>query len=182
MISATRYKWLVFIISILLVANLILLYLYVNKSASGVKPREKQENKQQQTYHNRTAGILEKEVGFSKEQLAQYDTLRENHYKSMRPYFDSFRAAKDSFYRLLRLPDVPDSTLAGAAREIGRSQEKIDLRTFKHFQDVRALCKPEQQVKFEAFIQDVIKKMTFSRSRAIAAKPNEDSLKKTLEK
>jgi len=173
MISATRYKWLVFIIGLLVATNAMLLYLYT-QPANPPKPAHEKEATPKK---GKTAQLLEKEVGFTPEQLAQYDSLRDAHWKSMGPYFEKLRDAKQSFYELLRVQDVPDSTLLAAARKIGESQEVIDIKTFGHFEEVKKLCRPEQKEKFEAFVTEVLRKMTMTRKNNSPNKPGQDSTK-----
>ena len=181
MISAKRYKWLVFIISVLLVANVVLLYMLVSEEKKPGEPK-KTEKPQQKHPYGRTGEMLEKEVGFSKEQLERYTKLREAHWNTMGPLFEKMRNSKDSFYQLLRVPELSDSALKNAATAIGNAQLAIDLQTFKHFNEVKALCLPEQREKFDAFIEDVIKKMTMTRGRVNNNKASEDSLKNLPQK
>ncbi len=103
--------------------------------------------------------LLEKEVGFDKSQLESYKQLKEQHWDRMKPSFTEMRNAKDDFYKLLSRSSVPDSVINAAADTIAARQKQIDLQTFRHFQQVRALCTPEQQPRFDSVVQLVLKKM-----------------------
>ncbi|WP_315816860.1 hypothetical protein [Paraflavitalea speifideaquila] len=46
------------------------------------------------------------------------------------------------------------------ADEIGILQKQLDLITFQHFQRVRALCKPEQVLKFDTVVKEIVNRMT----------------------
>lgn len=155
MSAAAKSKILVSIIGVLLLVNIgmLIFFLWMNP---GKKPERKPERP-----HFSMTSVLEKEVGFSKEQLQKFEQLREKHRKQLKPLFDSLRAAKDKFYKLLKDPALNDSILNDAARSIGESQEALDLRTFKQFQELKTICTPEQQPKLDSVIQGMVKRMTF---------------------
>ncbi|HEY8388369.1 MAG TPA: hypothetical protein VIK74_07180 [Parasegetibacter sp.] len=171
--STSRYKWLVFIIGVLLVTNIAMLAMLVKKKDP---PKRENRSGQTQTYQSRTVMILEKEVGFSKEQLEQYQALREDHSTKMRPIIEKIRASKDSFYRLLSLPEISDSLLQATAAKVAEAENQVNLQTFQHFRDIKALCTPEQQPKFEKFIENVISRMVVP-VRRTAQQKKEDSLR-----
>lgn len=173
MLSAGRTKWLFVLIGFLIFTNGILLYFNVQNKKEVIEATSVPA-KAAQSY-NSTADILEKEVGFNQEQLENYRALRENHLKSIRPLFEQMRTSKAAMYQLLRGGTLNDSTLYAAADLVGKNQEKIEMQTFCHFRDIKALCKPEQQEQFDEFIQDVITKMTMTRRSTTRA--TEDSIK-----
>ena len=99
------------------------------------------------------AAFLIKNLDFDENQTTLYDGLRKAH-----------RAAKDSLQNTLRrsreiyfkgIPTDDTSKLA----EIGEIQKESDRITFVHFQKVRALCRPDQQTKFDEVIGEVLKMM-----------------------
>ncbi len=103
--------------------------------------------------------MLEKQVGFTPDQLAQYKSLKDGHWDSIRPYFGEMRTAKDNFFKLIKDAAVPDSVINAAADTIAAKQKKIDLRTFRYFQRLRAICTPQQQPAFDSVVSQVLKKM-----------------------
>ena len=149
-----KNKVILIIVGVLLLTNIAMLIFVLSD-----KPRERRVrffNKEWQG----TAAFLEKKVGFTQEQLNAYQQLRARHWEKMKPLLMDMRNAKDSFYRLLYRPEVTDSLLYRAADSIGHKQEAIDLQTFRHFQEVRRLCDPGQQQKFESLIHQVIHRMS----------------------
>jgi periplasmic protein CpxP/Spy len=103
--------------------------------------------------------MLEKQVGFTPDQLAQYKSLKNQHWDSIRPYFGEVRVAKDNFFKLINNAAVPDSVINAAADTIAAKQKKIDLRTFRYFQRLRSICTPQQQPAFDSVVSQVLKKM-----------------------
>lgn len=146
-----RNKVLSLLVLVLLVTNILLLVFFVWK-----KPSPKQ-------VINKSRGdvmqILEKEVGFDEKQMEQYKKLKDQHWDKIKPYFGEMRNARNNFYNLLNLASVSDSAISSAADSIAAKQKLIDLQTFRHFQQVKAICTPEQQPKFDSLVQQVIKRM-----------------------
>ncbi len=162
-----RNKVLSVLVIILLLTNLLLLFFFVwNKPDEGVKGPVRGRGEVTQ--------LLEKEVGFSKQQLDQYKQLKDQHWERMKPSFGELRIARDNLYKLLNESSVPDSVVTAAADSIGARQVVIDLQTFRHFREVRSLCTPEQLPRFDSVVQHVMKKMNNFRK----SPPKEDSLRK----
>jgi len=152
--AIAKNKVLLIIVGVLLLTNLGMLLFFVN-----MKPpanRFGRDGKGRQGMME----ILEKKAGFSKQQLSAYQQLRDQHWVKMKPLLADMRNAKDSFYRLLYVPDVPDSVLKNAAMIIGQKQQAIDLQTFHHFQQVRNLCDPAQRPGFDTLVHQVIYRMS----------------------
>ncbi|WP_126246082.1 Spy/CpxP family protein refolding chaperone [Chitinophaga rhizosphaerae] len=147
-----KHKVLSVLVVLLLLTNLFLVFFIVMKKPAppgrGSHPSR-----------GEVMQLLEKEVGFSKDQLESYRQLKEQHWDRMKPSFTGMRNAKDGFYKLLSLSSVPDSVVNAMADTIAARQKQIDLQTFRHFQQVRALCTPEQQPRFDSVVQLVLKKM-----------------------
>ena len=59
-------------------------------------------------------------------------------------------------FKLLQQPDVNDSTKKAAADNVAKNLERLDLLTFEHFKEVRAMCTPGQQKKFDEIIENVL--------------------------
>ena len=167
MASSTRNKIYVFIIGILLLSNLTLVAFFVLN-----KPEKKF------IHRDRPGGFmteaLKKEVGFNDQQMAQFEQMAGQHREQMRPLFEDITRTKENFYKLLTQPAVSDPVLDSAASAIGEKQKQIDLRIFRHFQNIRQLCTPAQQTGFDSLIQRVVHKMIFPMRRGESKR---DSLK-----
>ncbi|HYE54792.1 MAG TPA: periplasmic heavy metal sensor [Chitinophagaceae bacterium] len=153
--NTSRNKILLFLIGILLVTNVVLLVFSVN--------REKRTEKQPHTNRpSRTAimkSYLKDSIGFSEQQLAQFDKIRAEHDKNIKPLFDEMRQAKLAFYTLLKEPGTTDSAMSAAAANIAEKQKAVDMAFYKHFRDVRMLCTPDQQAGYDSLVQQIIRRM-----------------------
>ena len=149
--SNKKYKALVFIIIFLLLTNFILLALVMSNNFSDKK---EQSHDQKGLYT-----LLQKEVGFSDAQLDQYQALRTQQRKTIKPLFNSIRSSKESFYELLYKENLPDSILHKDADSIATTQKQLDLQMFDHFKKIRNICTPDQVSKFDSSIKKVIVRM-----------------------
>lgn len=148
-------KNLLIIIAVLLLTNIgVLGYFLWYK-----KPPEKQEQHDGKNNNNGIQDLLQKEVGFSAEQLAQYRQMKDKQRETIRPMYDEMRKAKDSLFRLLKDSTVSDSVISKAADQIANRQKAVDLQTFTYFRKVRMLATPEQQPKYDSLIQNMFSKM-----------------------
>lgn len=148
-----RNKILSLLLLFLLLTNIGMLVFFVY-----TKP-EPQPKRQEKDKGGEMFQMLEKQVGFTPDQLAQYKSLKDAHWDSMRPYFGEVRAAKDNFFKLVNNAAVTDSAINAAADSIAAKQKKIDLRTFHYFQRLRSICTPQQQPAFDSVVSQVLKKM-----------------------
>jgi protein CpxP len=149
-----KYKALVSIIIFLLITNFAMLIFFMVIS----KPVDRKYRNHEQ---NGIYTLLQKEVGFSKGQLDQYQDLRNQQRKNVSPLFNEIKKSKEDFYDLLYSGNASDS--------IAQTQKKIDLQMFNHFKMVRNICTPDQVQKFDSSMKKVITRMT---SRPGRGKPN----------
>ena len=105
---------------------------------------------------NGMSGMLQKEVGFTKEQLDAYQALRKNQFDKVHRLFDELRKSKTDFYNLIYTPQVSDSSVNRAADLIAEKQKTLDLQMLNHFKTVRNICTADQLQKFDTTIKKVI--------------------------
>ena len=150
--STSNKRSLIFIIIFLLLTNIgILGYFLWNRTPA--KPAKKPDP---------IGGIatkLKNEVGFDDQQITEYRKLKEKHWATIMPMFGEIRKTKDSLYKLLSNESATDSLINATAETIGQKQKEIDLQAFTHFKQIRALCKPDQLVKYDSLVQRMVRKM-----------------------
>ena len=139
---------LLLVTSVLLVANVGLLYFFVfnrpqKPSKPPVNPIEKVKN----------------EVGLSDEQAVAYDSLRSQQFRNMKPLFKGVTKSKEDFFSLIYEEGVSDSVLNSYASKIGEKQMELDISTFHYFQSIKALCNEEQKPKMDSFIKQIVKRI-----------------------
>jgi periplasmic protein CpxP/Spy len=151
--TISKNKSLISIIIFLLIMNLAMLIFFLVLN-----------NQSQRNSHvhdqNGISGVLQKDVGFTKEQLDIYQSLRKEQIDKIHSLFDELRKAKRDFYNLLYISQVSDSSVNRAADLIAEKQKTLDLQMFNHFEMVRNICTPDQLQKFDTTIKKVIIRMT----------------------
>jgi len=114
---------LLLIIGVLLVANISLLWFYVWK-----KPNKVQTKRQTESPVER----LKREIGFNSQQATTYDTLRAEHYRSIRPMFEDLNTSRDSLFKLMHQPMIADSLIASQSEVVYEKQTKAQKRIIKN--------------------------------------------------
>jgi Spy/CpxP family protein refolding chaperone len=102
--------------------------------------------------------LMVKELGLTEEQQTNFKQLKEAHFNTTKPLYDSLRAARTAFFTLLKEENVSDSMLTSYSQRVNEKQMAIDKILFAHFKKVRSLCTPEQQPKFDAFVQKMMQR------------------------
>ena len=147
-------KLLLLVIGVLLVANISLLWLYVWKQPGKVGQKRPMES---------ASTRLKREIGFSDKQAIVYDSIREQHYKSIRPMFEDLKTSRDSLFKLMHQPLVDDSLIASQSEVVYEKQKAIDLKMHRYFRSLRDLCTEEQKPKMDTFLTNLGKKMANGR-------------------
>ena len=142
-------KVLLLITSVLLVANIGLLYFFVFNKPQ--KPSKQPPVNQVEKVKN--------EVGLNDEQAVLYDSLRTKQFRNMKPLFKAITKSKEDFFSLIYQQGVSDSVLNSYASKIGEKQMELDISTFHYFQSIKALCNEEQKPKMDSFIKQIVKRI-----------------------
>ena len=146
-------KVLLLITSVLLVANIGLLYFFVFK-----KP-DHQRKMSQDEMRKMAIEKVKNEVGLNDEQAVAYDSLRLQQFRNMKPLFKDITKSKEDFFSLIYQEGVSDSVLNSYASKIGEKQMELDISTFHYFQSIKALCNEEQKPKMDSFIKQIVKRI-----------------------
>jgi hypothetical protein len=156
MIRPPRQRWLLVLVAILLLTNIATLSIYWIKKPNHVDgPGRDNGNREK-----RMGQFLVDQMKFDDTQAAAYWKLRDSMIASQRQVVDSMRNAKKSFFDLLNQPGATDSALIARSNEIAELQKRLDLATFRHFKNVRAICRPDQLEKFDTVIKEIVNRMT----------------------
>ena len=152
--STARYRNLLIIIAVLLLTNIaVLVYFLSDRNPGHTK------NAEVKSEPSSVTEMLQKDVGFSEEQMTVYKQMKEKQKEVIRPMFDDMRKSKDSLFRLLSYPETQDSVLVRMADGIAKKQKALDLQTFTYFRKVRTLCQGDQLPKYDSMILPMLRKM-----------------------
>jgi Spy/CpxP family protein refolding chaperone len=70
----------------------------------------------------------------------------------MEPVWEDIRKAKDSFYRQVNNAAITDADINELSARIAGKNKIADEMMFRHFRELRKLCTPEQQQKFDTLV------------------------------
>ncbi|TND09341.1 MAG: hypothetical protein FD123_1303 [Bacteroidetes bacterium] len=100
--------------------------------------------------------FLETELGLNDQQKTQYRELR----KSQRTVIDSLNHAMHGLRSALFEFSTTNAAAADSiSRKIGEIHGQIDQSTYTMFSKVRTICTAEQQKKFDAVIQEMLRRL-----------------------
>lgn len=143
--SQTRYRWMLFLVIVLVASNILLGYLLMQSSGKTVERKRKVPD----------VSAWYAEVGLAQDQIDTFKILKEEYFKDIRPIWSDVRQLKDSLYKQLD-KSTEDSTAQKILLMISKKNLEADTRTYSHFTKLRRFCTPEQQVRFDTIIPKLI--------------------------
>jgi len=107
--------------------------------------------------------IIIDKLHFDANQQKEYEKLIRWHRGKIDQLDDSIRQTKNSLYSGLTESDTNTKTKDSLIALLNTYQKQVEETHFKHFEDIKKLCKPEQQEDFKA--------LTTELSRIFAPRP-----------
>jgi Spy/CpxP family protein refolding chaperone len=102
------------------------------------------------------ADYLTKELALNNDQQKKLLSLARDHHRQAEDIKENIKEARHKLFELLKHPEN-DSAGNAAADSVAAGLKKLDLLTFEHFKEVRAMLTPAQQNKFDDIIEDVLR-------------------------
>jgi Spy/CpxP family protein refolding chaperone len=138
-----KSRWFGAIIILLLLINAAtIIFLLIGKNKHHLPPPQ----------NGGAFGFLVKELALDSNQKNEYQKLRDQHRNSVEGLRTQLKNNKDSLFNLLKKSNVTDENVHPKLDSIASLNRKIDEITFIHFKQVRAICNPQQQMKFDEVI------------------------------
>ena len=103
--------------------------------------------------------FLEQVLSFDEKQKESYRVMREEHFSKARSIREHIKLMKEAFFNAMADNSITDDELRKKSAAIGTEVAALDILTFKHFQEVRQMCTPEQKEKFDEIIVEVLRSM-----------------------
>ncbi len=107
----------------------------------------------QQANGQEPGGFIADRLGFSPTQLARYRQSRTELLQQRKLREDSLRVLEHTLLGNIRQPVVANSVLEPLLEQMARQNTQITRLRFRHWQQVRSICTPDQQAKFDALLQ-----------------------------
>ncbi|MFP5042818.1 Spy/CpxP family protein refolding chaperone [Parasediminibacterium sp. JCM 36343] len=105
------------------------------------------------------AAFLIKELAFDSNQQRAYQALIKQHQETIREIKPRLKEAKEAYFSLLCDTSITENKIKAAAAKANTVEAEIDIAGFHHFQEVRKLCTPQQQKKFDSVIVQTVRMM-----------------------
>ena len=141
--SPSKNRLLIGLVVLLLIANAVSLAVFWISRIKKERPQ------------GHAKEFLVTELDLDAAQQKQFDILRKEHRRGVDSLRGELKRAKDELFDLVKNPAVNDSMKSASAEAVSRITQKIDLFTVEHFQKVRALCRPDQQKRFDEILHQV---------------------------
>lgn len=142
---------------VLLVTNIVMLAFFLNM---GPEKRGSRNGKA-----GMLTEFLKKEIGFSPQQLLQYDTLSNLRHEKMKSSFNDMRNSKEQQLKELGAGAFSDSAISIAADKSAAIQKEMELNMLHYFATIRKLCTPDQLPKFDSLFYKVWNKRGEGRNK-----------------
>ncbi|WP_301922383.1 hypothetical protein [Ferruginibacter sp.] len=158
MTTKPNNKILLLIIGILLVTNISMLLFFING-----RPAERRGMRAERKAMMTT--FLQKEIGFSPQQLQQYDSLNALHRSKVKTMFEYAGKEKENQFKQLAASNFSDSSINITAGLTAGKQKEIEVEIFINIKKIRTICTPEQQPKFDSLFYPMLNKRMDDRKK-----------------
>ena len=133
----TKNRFYIFIIIGLLISNMLLVAFILLK-----KPPQ----------HSGPRNLIIERLKFDENQIQQYDELISQHRILIREKRHEMTDLKTQYYSLLKSEDNKNGD--SLINEIGKLSMETEKINYKHFQDIKRICRPDQMKNFDNLIND----------------------------
>ena len=99
--------------------------------------------------------FLERELGFNEQQKEAYREMRKKHFDGNSLIHEQIKTKKEEFLKQLTKSNLSDEELMKQSLEIETLAAQINVRNYKHLQQVRKLCTPKQQKQFDEIMDKI---------------------------
>lgn len=128
------------IIVVLLISNLLLLgFCFYSKPPHPPMPKQ----------------IIIKKLNFDKAQIAKFEVLIKSHRDGIIAREESIKTKKNELYSSLA-ETANNSKTELLISEIGKSQTEIENLHYKHFEEIKKLCREEQLPAFKELSKELV--------------------------
>lgn len=145
-------KILTIAVILLLLVNIAMIVLMLNKG------RHSNDGNNSRSKGGDPFEMMAKELNMTDQQKSAHLKFRDEYFATVRPVFDSVRAAKQAFFSLMKDANTSDSLINSYANRIAERQLAADKLTFEHFRRVRALYNTDQQMKYDELVQKMVQR------------------------
>lgn len=147
----SQKKFLLRLVIILIVLNLALIgFFWWRSSQAGKPPRPPRAGQRE------LSGILKKELNLSEKQTVDFNTIRAEFFEKEKILSEAIRSKRDSMNIMMFSKNANDEQLKSLATGVSEGEYKMELLRIEQASRLRSICTPEQLVKFETLVKEII--------------------------
>ena len=147
MSTTSKNKILLLAVVFLLLTNIAMLILFLNMGHGKRGPHGGRDGMMKE--------FLKTEIGFNPMQLQLYDSLSKEYMKKVKISFTEMRNSKTQMFKDLGTAAFSDSAIILATDKSASIQKQMEVKMLTHFKEIRNLCTPDQQLKFDSLFYKV---------------------------
>ncbi len=88
-------------------------------------------------------------------QKLQFDDLKKEHRSQINDIEKGEKVYHKAYFDLLKSASTDSLTIDSVIKSISNAKYHKDLATYKHFQKLRLMCEPNQQILFDSLVNDM---------------------------
>lgn len=135
----------IIIVGLILLNFCTLMYVFLKPSMRQRPPMERTGPKD----------MIVKKLHFDKNQQKDFEKLIEWHQGEIQKFDKVIMQSKNTLYTLLANKEIDVKVKDSLITVINMNQKQIEETHFKHFEDIKKLCKPEQLDDFKEFTKEL---------------------------
>ncbi len=101
-------------------------------------------------------GGLPKELGMNAEETERVRGVQQVHFERMDGYFQQIVRLRHEAFASFGKPEADSVAAMAALDKIGAVQVEAEKERYRHFQEILAFCTPEQAVRFQLLLPDLL--------------------------
>lgn len=91
----------------------------------------------------------------SDDQKLQFEALKKEHRSQVNDIEKGEKAYHKAYFDLLKSASTDSLRIDSVIKSLSNAKYQKDLATFRHFQKLRLICEPQQQVLFDSLVDEM---------------------------
>ena len=141
------------------IITIIILLMLLNVASIGFMWWKNMPHRMDRRQEEKATDYIIHELNLDAKQQAAYAALFKTHREKMKEANGELMKTKDAFFELLKEDNPDSSKVLNAAALIGKAEEKNNLITLQHFQQLKAICNEVQKKKLADVLKGVLGRM-----------------------
>jgi len=151
----TQKKLLFRIVILLAVLNIFSLGIFFGKDIFHKPPQQERSDNNKSNDNRDVLSILERELNLTEKQSEEFKKIRSDFPDKERAVREVLNKERDSLNEEAFKNNPDEEKIKSLARKIADNEYKVELLRYEQAKEMKAVCTPEQQEKFEVLIKEI---------------------------